>query len=263
MVFDFCKYHGTGNDFIMADNRNRKFRLSGDQIRRLCLRHFGIGADGLIYLNKSVTADFSMEYFNADGKPGTMCGNGGRCIAAFAKMLGIVDREARFEASDGIHHALILRTENGQSTVKLKMKDVYGIRELEDGFFVDTGSPHFIRFVDDVDQIDLLTVGKEIRWSKRFAPGGTNVNFVQVHGNLLKIRSYERGVENITLSCGTGVVGAALAASYQGLIKGNSISVLTRGGELVVDFRPDKKQVYREVFLEGPAQYVFQGRIKL
>ena len=228
MLVHFSKYHGTGNDFVMIDGRqlNADF-LDQKRIQRLCHRRFGIGADGLIILGKSESHPFAMRYYNADGREGTMCGNGGRCIMAFARRLGIAGNEASFVGIDGIHHARML--DNG--LIRLKLKDVEGVNRLGDGYLVDTGSPHFVRFVSDLDQVDMETMGKEIRHQERFGQEGVNVNFVQVidEGNVL-IRTYERGVEAETLACGTGVAAAALLTAVWGLTT-SPVTVITLSGE--------------------------------
>lgn len=257
MSVRFLKYHGTGNDFIMLDGRDFDMEsLTPDFIARLCDRHFGIGADGLIILAESEGHDFKMIYFNADGKEGSMCGNGGRCIVSFAHEIGVVNQACTFEAADGLHSATLLV----DGSVRLKLNDVSEIIQLEDGLFLDTGSPHFILFRMQIDGMDVFEEGRSIRNEARFT-NGTNVNFVELTSKGIKVRTYERGVENETLSCGTGVTAAAIAASYSGLHKGTKVDVSTLGGDLQVEFdQPDGGKV-RNLYLSGPAVKVFEGRI--
>ncbi len=244
----------------MIDGRqlNADF-LDQKRIQRLCHRRFGIGADGLIILEKSESYPFAMRYFNADGREGTMCGNGGRCIMAFARRLGIAGNETSFAGIDGVHHARML--DNG--LIRLKLKDVEGLNRLEDGYLVDTGSPHFVRFVSDLEQVDMESVGKEIRHQERFGREGVNVNFVQVedHDGTLFVRTFERGVEAETWSCGTGVTAAAICAYMQLGPDIFSYPVRTRGGNLEVEFRPQADQRFTDIYLKGPASHVYDGTI--
>ncbi len=262
MVLVFSKYHGTGNDFILIDNRSQKIRLNKEQISRLCHRQFGIGADGLIMISDLAGFDFQMNYYNSDGGEGTMCGNGGRCITAYAGTRGVFNRMAKFSAIDGEHHSEILSVVGNQFHVSLKMSDVENINDYVDGYFLNTGSPHFVKFVDDVERVNVYEEGKRLRWDGRFQPDGTNVNFVEVKENYLIVRSFERGVENITLSCGTGVTASALVAS-QVFDKGkNSYDIHTYGGNLKVRFERIGNG-FRNIWLEGPAIKVFEGKIEI
>lgn len=262
MKISFIKYHGTGNDFIMTDNRTKAFELSQSQIAFLCDRHLGIGADGLISVSTSRAAAFSMTYFNADGREGTMCGNGGRCVAAFFADGKPDQHEFIFEAADGLHKALIHGKSGNDTNVSLQMGDVGDIRDHGDYILADTGSPHYVKFVDDIEKINVYEEGKKIRLAKAFAPGGVNVNFAQVqHGNL-KLKTFERGVEDITLSCGTGTVAAAVCAHYKGWVQNNTIRVASSGGILQVEFDRAGDR-YVNIRLSGPATYVFKGSIKL
>ena len=259
MNINFFKYQGTGNDFIMVDNRSMNFpKNNAELIKRLCDRRFGIGADGLILLENAKNADFKMVYFNADGYEGSMCGNGGRCIVAFAKKLEIINTETYFEAVDGLHHALI-----SNSTISLKMTDVHSI-EIHDNFtFLNTGSPHHIEFCKNIDTIDVFKKGSEIRYNNRYKNEGTNVNFVeQITKNSYKIRTYERGVENETLACGTGVTAAAIAAFEHKKSEDNHIYLDVLGGKLEVVFEKTEKG-YENIYLIGPAEFVFEGNIVL
>ena len=255
----FVKYHGTGNDFILVDNREGTFSLSGDDITGLCHRRLGIGADGLMELLSSDTHDFRMKYYNADGREGTMCGNGGRCISAFAADLGIVGREARFTAIDGEHRAHIEKTESVVWQVAVSLNDVTALEPFdEQSYVLDTGSPHFVRFVPDLEAIDVAEEGKKIRWDRHFRPEGINVNFVRRGASHLVVATYERGVEDVTLSCGTGVTAAAVAATAQAGDGEHTCNIRTAGGDLVVTFRKEKGG-YRDIWLKGPARKVFEG----
>jgi len=255
----FTKYQGTGNDFIIIDDRQERIkRTQTDLIRRWCDRKFGIGADGLILLRDHAEYNFEMVYFNADGRESSMCGNGGRCIVAFAKKLQLIDNEAVFMAIDGLHEARI----KGQQ-VELKMTDVNETESGEGFYCIDTGSPHYIKFVENIDEIDVYTEGKSIRNSSRFKAEGINVNFVAGRGNGIKVLTYERGVEDETLSCGTGVTAAALAYYLEhGYSVGFSIPVTTKGGDLEVRFQP-KDEGFVDIWLCGPAVEVFEGEVEL
>jgi len=228
-------------------------------ISGLCDRRFGIGADGLIILEKSNTSDFIMHYFNSDGKEGSMCGNGGRCIAAFATDLGIIGKQAVFEGIDGMHEASILP--GGE--VRLKLADVSGIEKLEDGFLLDTGSPHFVRFVKELDHMDVEREGMRIRHEPRFGKGGVNVNFVEpgTSPGVIKVRTFERGVEGETWSCGTGVTAAAISSCFDSGDDNQSYQVHTRGGKLEVSFRILQEKKFTEIHLTGPASHVYDGTI--
>ena len=248
------KYHGAGNDFLLADNRDGSVRLDAAQIRRLCHRHFGIGADGLMLLGPGRDGmDFTMEYYNSDGSGGMMCGNGGRCIVAFAADLGFTS--FRFMAADGPHEAQVLETGNPK-TVRLGMKDVLQVDQLgPDEFFLDTGTRHYVRFVEDVTAVDLCAEAPPVRYADRFAPIGTNVNFVHWDGSVLHVRTYEKGVEDETLACGTGIVASAMAAFLHEHLRQTDIPVEAACGSLRVAFRPEKSG-FRSVFLTGPAAFV-------
>jgi diaminopimelate epimerase len=267
LTLPFFKYHGAGNDFVMVDQRSRIYLTRSDrrQIARLCDRRFGIGADGLILLQNHPDYGYEMVYFNSDGGESTLCGNGGRCFAAFATHLGIAQERFRFLAIDGLHEALI--HEQG-AWIELHMNDIEGVATLPDsmGFFVNTGSPHVVIWVDEVDAVDVQERGAAIRYHPHFLPGGTNVNFVQKTGaEALKIRTYERGVEGETLACGTGVTAAALV--YQHLFStqkngDNTVQVAARGGQLSVKMKQEGDR-FTDIWLCGPAQRVFQGQVDL
>ena len=253
----FHKYHGTGNDFILLDNRNKDINLSTQQIAFLCHRHLGIGADGLMLLEYVAGYDFRMVYYNSDGRESTMCGNGGRCITAFAKSLGMIHDIARFLTIDGEHTATI--AENG--LISLHMQDVKHM-DIQDGFTIlNTGSPHYIAWVKNVNSIDVFHQGRTIRNQQEFQPNGINVNFVEVHNDRLSVRTYERGVEDETLSCGTGVTAAAIAATHNATGKFNT-AIETPGGHLQVSFTKDTPSSATDVVLTGPAVFVFKGEIK-
>lgn len=260
MLLSFYKYQGTGNDFILIDNRNQSVQLSENQIARLCNRHFGIGADGLMLLELHPQFDFKMVYYNANGKEGTMCGNGGRCIVAFARDLGLILNDTRFIAIDGEHTATLKKFEQ-HYIVQLHMKDVQQIEQNPNYFLLDTGSPHYVQFSKDVELIDVVREGSQIRYNETFAPGGVNVNFVE-EGSPLKVRTYERGVENETLSCGTGVTASALAFVTKHQLNVNHIAIQTPGGLLTVYFNKKECGFYN-ITLEGSATFVFKGEIQL
>ena len=258
MNFNFFKYHGTGNDFILIDNRSGKFNADSEIIAKLCHRRFGIGADGLMLLENSDNYDFKMRYFNSDGNEGTMCGNGGRCIVAFAKKLGLITEYTVFEAVDGIHKA---RVNNG--LVSLHMSSVDNIDKLSSDYFLDTGSPHFVRFIDDVDEFDVYKEGRNIRYSEKFKKNGTNVNFVQIiDDNTIKVATYERGVEDETLSCGTGVTASAISAYVKNGGRAAKFNIQTKGGDLQVEF-VEKNGKFDNIILSGPASFVFEGNIEI
>lgn len=258
MAISFYKYQGTGNDFVMIDNRKLTFPADDEAlVKQLCDRRMGIGADGLILLQDHPDYDFEMVYFNADGRLGSMCGNGARCTVRFAKQLGVIEDVACFLAADGEHQASIERDE-----IHLKMNDVQGVEKIGEDYYLNTGSPHYIRFVDDVENLDVYTEGRAIRYNDRFKAVGTNVNFVQRLGeNEIFVRTYERGVEDETLSCGTGVTAAALVAGIKGMQSPLKVKVL--GGELQVAFERNSDGSFKYIYLIGPARLVFTGSITI
>ncbi len=258
MEINFEKYHGTGNDFIMIDNRDGQYNaINEQQINSLCDRHFGIGADGLILLQMKDGFDFWMNYFNADGKPSSMCGNGSRCTVAFAHSKGIVKNIYHFVTADGPHEGEILPNGN----IKVKMADVQSIDTLKDAKLLDTGSPHYIKDVTGLNEIEVKTEGKKIRYNEDFSEKGVNVNFVEKKSDgQINVRTYERGVEDETLSCGTGVTACAIVNAYQ---EGeNKIDIKTPGGDLVVTFNKNENS-YNNIWLEGPTKNVFEGIITI
>lgn len=257
MIFDFFKYQGTGNDFVLIDNRSETFPASDlALIERLCHRRFGVGADGLILLQNDAEHDFRMVYFNADGAEGSMCGNGGRCIVRFAHDLGLFGSETRFRAVDGEHKAEVRGDD-----ILLKMSDVSAIEDRAGLTFLNTGSPHVVRFAEDLESLDVVGEGRSIRYDPSFQPGGTNVNFAQViDGNTVFVRTYERGVEDETYSCGTGVTAVALVAHQQRHMP-DPVFIQTQGGNLRVSFKPKADGQFDNIYLIGPAKRVFQGII--
>jgi diaminopimelate epimerase len=260
MHYTFYKYQGTGNDFVMIDNRLLTFPKNDIQlIKKLCDRRFGIGADGLILLENDDTTDFKMVYYNADGNQSSMCGNGGRCLVAFAKKLGVIYDKASFMAIDGLHHATI----NDQHIVSLQMINVTEVKINTDYVFLNTGSPHHVQFVDDLPNFEVKQNGAKLRYSDLYGKVGSNINFVsQISDNTFAIRTYERGVEDETLSCGTGASAVAIAMHAIGRSNQNTININVEGGKLEVSF--DKIDgVYKNVFLTGPAEFVFEGNLTI
>ena len=258
MNLTFYKYHGTGNDFIIIDNREGDpLHFSEEQIKHFCHRRFGIGADGFLLMVKKAGYDFEMIYYNADGKPGSMCGNGGRCMIQFAFDRGIHHYTYKFMASDGPHEGEI--DHNG--IVRLKMQDVMKVEEHNNYAVLDTGSPHFVKFVNDLEDVDVVSTGRDIRNSEQFRKKGVNVNFVQnIEDDQIFVRTYERGVEDETYSCGTGVTASALLAAHnqRGF---NRVSVKTIGGMLSVEFNKNDDNTFEDIWLCGTVNYVFKGEI--
>jgi len=255
----FFKYQGTGNDFVLIDNRTGLHNgLTQEQIAFLCHRRFGIGADGLMLLQEKDGYDFEMIYFNADGAPGSMCGNGGRCIVLFAHDLGVVKEKAYFLASDGPHEAII----SSNATIELKMIDVNGISIENDITVLDTGSPHYVKIVTDLPSYDMDKEGKSIRYSPAYAEKGINVNFIEHIEDGIVIRTYERGVEAETYSCGTGATAAAISVAKN--ITGiQHIPVKTAGGMLTIKFERKGENLFENIWLCGPAKQVFKGSIDI
>ncbi|MBK7883384.1 MAG: diaminopimelate epimerase [Chitinophagaceae bacterium] len=260
MTINFYKYQGTGNDFVIMDNRTNIYNsLTVLQIKHICDRHFGIGADGLMLLQLKEGYDFEMLYYNADGQLSTMCGNGGRCMVKFAHQIGINKDKYHFIAIDGEHTAEI--ETNGK--IKLQMKDVDAIEKHGSYYILNTGSPHFVKYANDILNMDVYEKGAAIRYSTDFKKEGINVNFVEILGEeSIYVRTYERGVENETLSCGTGVTAAALVSAHNdnGF---NCITVNTKGGHLSVEFEKTGADHFKNIWLCGPAEFVFKGNIEL
>jgi diaminopimelate epimerase len=275
MKFHFYKYQATGNDFVLIDNRSGEYSFSADQIKKICDRKFGIGADGLMLIEKHPALDFNLVYYNSDGSQ-SLCGNGSRAAMHFASFLGIVNGWASFNAYDGRHDAELLPSE----IVRLKMNDTNDVTAVGSDFKINTGSPHLIKFVEKGKDFPVFDEGKKIRYSDTYKEKGINVNFVELlPNNTIFVRTYERGVENETLSCGTGVTAAALAASLKGYT--SPVSIKTLGGELQVEFKSGQSAAhladgkgqaglptgqagtFQDIFLIGPAKMVFQGELEL
>jgi diaminopimelate epimerase len=263
MQIPFQKYQGTGNDFILIDARSKDYstQLNTATIAHLCHRRFGIGADGLLLLKSHPTYDFEMVYYNADGREGSMCGNGGRCIVAYAHALGVVGRQTQFLATDGLHRATI----QADGWVELEMQAVPAIEVGAKAYFLDTGSPHYVTFVSSLEGINIVEEGRKVRYSDRFARQGTNVNFVETLVDRIRVATYERGVENETLSCGTGVTAAALASCNRaGWVAGShQVAVETKGGQLQVRFEVTEETGASNIWLCGPAIHAFSGEVDL
>ncbi len=258
MKIEFSKYQGTGNDFVIIDNRQETLPKDNPALYQyLCDRHFGIGADGIILLQEHDQYAFEMVYFNADGKESSMCGNGGRCITHFAQSLGIIENETTFYAIDGEHKANIFP----DGTVALKLLVYEHIDKHENGYVAETGSPHFVQFVEDIEHINIIETAHAIRYNETFNAEGINVNFVNKHlsNSIVHMRTYERGVENETLSCGTGTVAVAMVARsyFEELKDASTVQIQTTGGALQVHFKQDG------VWLQGSVGFVFSGVVKL
>ena len=261
MIAEFYKYEGAGNDFIIIDDRANSFPdQNHGLIRFLCDRRFGVGADGLMLLRDQHGYDFSMLYFNADGNQSSMCGNGGRCMAAFANHIGLIHEKARFTAVDGEHLAAMTAPEH----VNLKMSYVSDVEKGPDYFYLNTGSPHFVKILPSIDTLDVISEGRKVRYNERFKGSGTNVNFVEDLGEGIYVRTYERGVENETLACGTGVVASAIITVLNRNLPDGlfSLPVKVRGGNLSVSFIKSG-WVFKDIWLHGPATFVYKGTIDL
>ncbi len=259
MTIQFYKYQGTGNDFVIIDNREKQLTLTKKQIKFICDRRFGIGADGLMLLENTAGFDFKMVYYNADGNESSMCGNGGRCLVKFAQHRGIVKTYYHFTAIDGEHDAEI----ESDGIVRLKMKNVDKVEYNGHRAILNTGSPHYVKFAKNVRKINVAEEGKEIRYSKEFAKEGINVNFAETtDDDAIIVRTYERGVEDETLSCGTGVTAAALVFSHneRGF---NRVEVVTLGGNLHVEYDKIDDTHFENIWLCGPAEFVFTGEIEI
>lgn len=256
-TLEFYKYQGAGNDFILIDNREGSVHLTQGDIAKLCDRHRGIGSDGLMLLGSDEGYDFRMTFYNPDGSEASMCGNGARCITLFAHHLGVGGESKRFIASDTEHVAKII----GDSSVSVKLIDIQKLkRESDTRVFMNSGVPHLVILVSDIDEVDIKAEGSRWRYSEEYKnEGGTNVNFIDVKSGSLRLRTYERGVEGETLACGTGATASVVAAHVLGLVKENSNKIIAKGGELTVSFSRD----YTDVWLEGEALKVFEGQVKI
>ena len=255
MTIQFSKYQGTGNDFILIDNREAVFPKSKEVITKLCDRHFGIGSDGLILIENHPDLDYLMVFYNPDGSE-SLCGNGSRCGFAFARSLGIVFDQATFETTDGIHQA-----QQVGDIVRFSLSDVELPEETDEWFYINTGSPHVVELVRDMEAVNVVTQGRTIRYSDRFVgQNGTNVNFAQLLQNTIHVRTYERGVENETLSCGTGVTAVGLVAGVNGF--NSPVTIEAQGGTLQVEFEKENDG-FKNIWLSGSATHVFDGSIEI
>jgi diaminopimelate epimerase len=266
----FRKYQATGNDFVLIDNRSGSYSFSKNQIEKICDRRFGVGGDGLMLIEKHPTLDFNLTYYNRDGSQ-SLCGNGSRAAVMMASSLGMLKGKTTFNAYDGSHDAELLSND----TVRLKMNDVKEVKRIGEDVFINTGSPHIVRFVKNISDYPVVEEGRKIRFNDEYKPGGTNANFVELMGaNSLSVRTYERGVEDETLSCGTGVTASALAASLLGYT--SPIAIKVPGGELTVEFKRQGAESigqaglptgqagsFHDIFLIGPAKMVFEGDLEL
>lgn len=260
MLLPFHKYEGTGNDFILVDNRSKNFAPDAATIAALCNRHFGIGADGLLLLQLCEGFDFEMVYFNSDGSPATFCGNGGRCITAFAQHLGIISKSCTFRAADGVHAATVMQHSEDDYFVELGMREGMIYKQSQDLFYLNTGTYHVVKFVKNPLETDVVAEGRHIRQLPEYLPHGTNVNFAAMNEGKIVVRTYEKGVEEETLSCGTGATASAIAASLR--YGGEAFELSVKGGILKVTF--DRKgESFTNVKLSGPARHVFAGTIKI
>lgn len=260
MQLEFYKYQGAGNDFVMIDNRSGFFPKENTKlVAHLCDRRFGIGGDGLILLENDSDTDFKMVYYNSDGNQSSMCGNGGRCLVAFAKDLEVIEDKTTFIATDGLHHASF--EDNG--LVSLQMIDVPTIDIKKDHSFLNTGSPHHVQMVEDLEHYNIKEEGAAIRYGELYGAAGSNINFVKkIDDTTFRLRTYERGVEDETLACGTGATAVAIAMNATGQTNATAININVEGGKLVVSF--DKGQNgFTNVFLKGPAEFVFKGTITI
>ena len=252
----FSKYHGAGNDFIMINAISENILLSEEIINKMCDRRTGIGADGLITILPSDNHDFKMKYYNCDGKESTFCGNGGRCAAAFAHQQNIVKDRIRYEAIDSIHEAFVKEISDNEYHVELTMRDILSYKLDSDSLLIDTGSPHYVKKVDELKQFDVITEGARIRYDQTISTDGVNVDFLMNDNGKIHIRTYERGVEDETLACGTGVTASAIATSLW--YGGNNIDIYTQIAKLNVLFDREN-DIFKNIVLSGPAVHVFDG----
>jgi|TARA_B100001094_G_scaffold301698_1_gene328231 diaminopimelate epimerase len=257
MKINFSKFNGAGNDFIIIDNRNNSIDYNSSLIKHICDRNFGIGGDGLILINESDLYDFEILHYTSDGQIGSLCGNGSRCAISFAYKNNIIGKKTVFEAFDGIHNAEIIDEE----LVKMEMKINSKIIENEYGTWLDTGSPHLIIEKENIDELDVNNLARKIRYNEYYKENGVNVNFIEkISDETFKIRTYERGVENETLACGTGSTASAICMNYLGNSDSNIITMKCRGGNLKVEFN-SSDQTFTNISITGPAIKVFEGTI--
>ena len=255
MKIKFQKYESAGNDFVLIDDRENIYDLTTDKIKKICNRNFGVGSDGLIVLKKSSIADVKMFYYNSDGHPSTLCGNGTRCLFSFSLNLGIIKKNAKIETSAGIYKATI----SNRNLVSLKMKNIDEINLFDNKAYLNSGSPHHVEMIKNLNKISVKELGSSIRFSNMYSPDGANVNFCsKINDKKFKIRTYERGVEAETLSCGTGATAVAIAVHAMGLTSQSEIIIQTRGGELIISFETSETG-YKNIYLEGPTRFVFKG----
>ena len=255
MIIKFQKYESGGNDFVLIDDRKNILNLSSDKIKNICDRNFGVGSDGLILLKESSIADIKMCYYNSDGLPSTLCGNGTRCLFSFSLSLGIIKKIAKIETSEGIYTV----TMSNRNLVSLRMKNIDDIVLFENKTYLNSGSPHHVEMTKDLNKVLVKEMGSSIRFSKRYSPDGTNVNFCnKISDKIFEIRTYERGVEDETLSCGTGATAVAIAVHAMGLTTQNEIIIQTRGGELIISFETSQTG-YKNIYLKGNTKFVFKG----
>jgi diaminopimelate epimerase len=260
MHIKFNKYHGTGNDFIMIDGIHDltiRDYLNQDMISHLCHRRFGIGADGLIIIAPHSESDFYMVYYNSDGRISSMCGNGSRCAVRYAHSLGYLKEQCTFAAIDGLHEGKVSET-----TISVLMSNVHSVNESNGDFVLDTGSPHYVSFLEDVDSLDIIDEAHKIRYGHTYKEEGINVNFVKKESDHIQVRTYERGVEDETYSCGTGVVASAIASRINDTEGTTIVDIKTKGGELNVTFEKSE-DIYKNIWLTGPAIKVFGGEIEV
>ena len=264
MKIQFYKYQGTGNDFVMVDNRDGCFNYNNTEfISSICDRKYGIGCDGLILIEDDIDLDFNMRYFNSDGSQLGMCGNGARCVTHFAKKLGIINNSAIFQAIDGIHHAEI--TDNNYARVKMNDIDMSNYDLIDknfDNIYLNTGSPHLVINSNDIDKIDVFNEGRKIRFDDTYKKEGVNINFVEVasDNSLCKVRTYERGVEDETLSCGTGAIAVAVVLNYSNIVSKKEIKISMKGGDLNVSFDRVGDN-FSNIWLSGVVSEVYKGEI--
>ena len=264
MKIQFYKYQGTGNDFVMVDNRSGNFNYNNAEfISSICDRRYGIGCDGLILIEDNNDLDFTMKYFNSDGSELGMCGNGARCVTQFAKKLGIINDSAIFQASDGAHHAEII----DNNYVRVKMNDIdmsnYDLIDKNfDNIYLDNGAPHLVINSNDIDKIDVFNEGRKIRYGDKYKHEGVNINFVEFTSNssLCKVRTYERGVEDETLSCGTGAIAVAVVLNYSNIINKEEIKISMKGGNLKVSFSRVGDN-FSNIWLSGAVSEIYKGEI--
>lgn len=252
----FSKYHGAGNDFVMINAINSPVNLSDDEVKEICDRRTGVGADGLIIVLPSEKYDFKMKYYNCDGHESTFCGNGGRCISAFAVEEGLTPQHIEYEAIDGIHKALVTKNSDNEYMVSITMRDIESYDLNDERLLINTGSPHYVTRVKDLKNYDVRRHGAEIRNDKKISNDGVNVDFMEVIDNQYHIRTFERGVEDETLACGTGVTASAIAAALW--YGGDNINIKTTLATLNVKFEKAGNSI-KNIVLSGPATHVFDG----